>query len=149
MSRDLSNPQRLWQHFKRDISAITKARIKATYYKINTHICLLKKDIKTLKNDKNADTDDKIRLESAFLTTELEYLEKKSVQDRKNTLNAELADHGEIPGGIWTAISKEKKPRDMICRLMIPESNPPQYKRNSRRMARLHQEKSIWLFSAY
>ena len=137
VSRDLSNPQRLWQHFKRDISAIAKARIKATYYKINTHIRLLEKDIKTLENDENADTDDKIRSESAFLTTELEYLEKKSAQDRKNTLNAELADHGEIPGGIWTVISKEKKPRDMIRRLMIPESNPPQYERNSRRMARL------------
>ena len=81
VDRELSNPQRLWQHFKRDISAIAKARIKATHYKINTHIRLLEKDIKTLENDKNVDTDDKIRSEGAFLTTELEYLEKRSAQN--------------------------------------------------------------------
>ena len=137
VDRDLSNPQRLWQHFKRDISTIAKARIKATHYKINTHIRLLEKDIKTLENDENVDTDDKIRSEGAFLTTELEYLEKRSAQNRRQNLSAELANHGEIPGGIWTAISKERKPRDLIRRLMVPESNPPQYERNSQRMAGL------------
>ena len=123
----LSNPQRLWQDFKRDISVIAKAQTKATYHKMNTHIRLLQQDIKALTNNENADTDDKIRSEEAFLTDELEFLEKKAVKNRRNTLSVELANHGEIPGGIWTAMSKEKKPRDMIHRLKIPGSNPPQY----------------------
>ena len=137
VDRELSNPQRLWQHFKRDISAIAKARIKATHYKINTHIHLLEKDIKTLENDENVDTNDKIRSEGAFLTTELEYLEKRSAQNQRQNLSVELANHREIPGGIWTAISKERKPRDLIRRLMVPESNPPQYEQNLQRMAGL------------
>ena len=94
---------------------------------MNTHIRLLQQDIKALTNNENADTDDKIRSEEAFLTDELKFLEKKAVKNRRNTLSVELANHGEIPGGIWTAMSKEKKPRDMIHRLKIPGSNPPQY----------------------
>jgi hypothetical protein len=82
-------------------------------------------DIKTLENDKNADTNDRIRAEGAFLTRELEHLEKKSAQSRRNNLSVELINHGEIPGRIWSAMSKEKKPRDLICRLKVPESNPP------------------------
>ena len=104
---------------------------------MNTHIRLLQQDIKALTNNENADTDDKIRSEEAFLTDELEFLEKKAAKNRRNTLSAELANHGEILGGIWTAMSKEKKPRDMIHRLKIPGSNPPQYERNTRRMAKL------------
>ena len=137
VDRRLSNPQRLWQDFKREISAIAKAQIKATYYKMNTHICLLEKDIKALTNDENADTDDKIQSEEAFLIDELKFLEKKAAKNRRNTLSAELANHGEVLGGVWTAISKEKKPRDMIQRLTIPGSNPPQYECNTQRMAKL------------
>ena len=125
MDRRLSNLQRLWQDFKREISAIAKAQIKAMYYKMNTHIRLLEKDIKALTNDENADTDDKIQSEEAFLIDELKFLEKKAAKNWRNTLSAELTNHGEVPGGVWTAMSKEKKLRDMIRRLTIPGSNPP------------------------
>ena len=135
--RRLSNPQRLWQDFKRDISAIAKAQIKAKYYKMNTHIRLLKQDIKTLTNNPNVDTDEKIQSEEAYLTNELEYLERKMAQSRRTRLSAELANHGEIPGGIWTAMSKDKKPRDLIHRLKIPNTDPPQYERDTQRMAKL------------
>jgi exonuclease III len=57
VDRRLTNPQWLWQDFKRDIKAIAKAQIKAMYYKINTHTWLLEKDIKTLANAPNTDTD--------------------------------------------------------------------------------------------
>ena len=137
VDRNLSNPQRLWQGFKIDISAITKARTKVTQYKINTHTRLLREDIKALANDPDADTDNKIRTEEAYLTGKLEQLERKTAQARRETLSAEIAHHGETPGGVWTAMSKEKKPRDLIRRLKIPNTTPPQYERDSRRMASL------------
>ena len=96
-----------------------------------------KEDIKALANDPDADTDDKIRAEEAYLTGKLEQLERKTAQTRQETLSAELAHHGETPGGVWTAMSKEKKPRDLIRRLKIPNTTPPQYERDSRRMASL------------
>ncbi|KAN0112051.1 hypothetical protein V8E52_007968 [Russula decolorans] len=52
-------------------------------------------------------------------------------------MRAKIAHHGEKPGGIWTAINKEKKPRDLILRLRIPDTEPPQYERSSARMAEL------------
>lgn len=80
VDRNLSNPQHLWQDFKRDISALTKARTKVTHYKINTHTRLLKSDIKALTNNPDADNSNKIRLEEAYLTSKLEQLERKSAQ---------------------------------------------------------------------
>jgi hypothetical protein len=133
--RRLSNPQQLWQDFKRDIRAIAKAQIKVKYYKMNTHICLLEQDIKALANDPNADTDGRIASEEAYLVNELKHLERKAAQSRRTKLSAELANHGEIPGGVWTAMSKDKKPRDMIHRLKIPNTHPAQYKRDTQRMA--------------
>lgn len=137
VDRNLSNPQRLWQDFKRDISALTKARIKVTHYKINTHTRLLKSDIKALTNDPDADNSNKIRLEEVYLTSKLEQLERKSAQIRRENLSTELATHGERPGGVWTAMSKEKKPRDLIRHLKVPDMEPPQYEHDSRRMANL------------
>lgn len=52
-------------------------------------------------------------------------------------MRAKIAHHGEKPGGIWTTINTEKKPRDLIPRLRIPNNEPPQYKRSSGRMAEL------------
>ena len=68
---------------------------------------------------------------------ELEHLERKMAQARRTILSTELTNHGEVPGGIWTAMSKDKKPRDLIHRLKIPNTHPPQYECNTRRMANL------------
>ena len=38
---------------------------------------------------------------------------------------------------MWSALGKEKRPRNLIHRLKIPNTNPPQYERHSKRMAEL------------
>jgi ribonuclease HI len=58
-------------------------------------------------------------------------------KERKDDLRAQIAHHGEKLGGIWSAINKEKKPRDLIRRLRTPNSDPPQYERSTTRMAKL------------
>jgi Reverse transcriptase (RNA-dependent DNA polymerase) len=72
-----------------------------------------------------------------YLTNKLEHLEKKKAQSRRTTLSAELANHGERPGGVWSAMSREKKPRDIIHQLKVPKTNPPQYECNTQKMANL------------
>ena len=52
-------------------------------------------------------------------------------------MNATIANHGEKLGSIWSTLSKEKKPRDYIRRLKIPNTEPAQYERNSHCMAKL------------
>jgi len=55
-------------------------------------------------------------------------------------MRATIANHGEKPEGIWLAINKKKKLRDLIPHLRISNTNPAQYKRSSTRMAELAQE---------
>ena len=80
-----------------------------------------------------------MRVHKAFLADELEHLEKVRAHQHRNIFKARLTDHGEKLGGIWTSLSKESKPQDLIYRLKVPNSNPPQYERNSHRMAELSQ----------
>jgi hypothetical protein len=54
-------------------------------------------------------------------------------------MKAQIANHREKPGGIWSVINKEKKPRDLIPCLKIPNTNPTQYERGSVKMAELTQ----------
>jgi hypothetical protein len=46
-------------------------------------------------------------------------------------MRAQMVHHGEKPGGIWTAMNKEKKPRDLILWLRKPNTKLPQYERSS------------------
>jgi len=73
----------------------------------------------------------------AILAQELELMEKTRARDKKDRLRAEISAHGEKLGGIWSAINKEHSPRDPIYRLKVPNSNPPQYERCSKRMAEI------------
>jgi len=52
-------------------------------------------------------------------------------------MKAKLANHGERLGGMWSALGKEKRPRSLIYRLRIPNTNLPQYERSLKRMAEL------------
>ena len=56
---------------------------------------------------------------------------------KKDELRAELALHNKKLGGVWSAINKEREPRNLIRRLRIPNSNPLQYERSSKGMANL------------
>jgi hypothetical protein len=59
------------------------------------------------------------------------------VKNQRNRLHANLANHGEHLGGIWSSISKEKKPQDLILQLKVPGSSPTQYERCMKQMAKL------------
>ncbi|KAL6299929.1 hypothetical protein BKA93DRAFT_741518, partial [Sparassis latifolia] len=44
---------------------------------------------------------------------------------------------GEIPNKYWSNLNKERKPRDRIFSLRVPNSNPPEYIHRSDKMAEL------------
>jgi len=80
----------------------------------------------------------------AYLASQLKQLKKKEAKDKKGLLNVKLANHGEWLRGMWSALSKEKRPRNPIHRIKILNTNPPQYERHLKRMveiARNHHEK--------
>ena len=135
--REQANPQTLWHSFKDDIKKLAKESIDKAYHRKTSKIKKLREEIRTLANHPNIDRDERIRTNEAFAANELAYLEKITARDRKDLTKASLANHGERLGGPWSAISKEKKPRDLILQLKIPDSNPPRFERCTRRMANL------------
>lgn len=135
--RETSNPQLLWRAFKQDITTIAKALTKESSHKINSRINTLEKDRKELTAHPEFDTNDGLRSSEAIIAHEITHLTQVNSQTEKEILHAKLANHGERLGGIWSAISKESKPRDLIKRLKIPNSNPPQYERCSKKMSHL------------
>ena len=131
------DPQIIWKNFKTDITTIAKKELKNEKQKTHTKLRRLEEDIKSITNNPEIDENEKLRTEIAFLTNELTHIQKKIVREQKENMRAQIAHHGERPGGIWSAINKEKRPRDLIPRLKIPGTDPPQYERGSKRMAEL------------
>ena len=131
------SPQLLWETFKADIQDIAKDMLTESHYKLISHIRNLEKDRAALANAPDTDTNNDTRTSEAIIAKEIEHLEEKRAKGKKDMLSVELARHGEKLGGAWSAINKDRKPRDLIRRLQIPGSNPPQYERNSERMAEL------------
>ena len=136
-TRAETNPQILWEEFKSNIQKIAKKHTNKTRYKTETMINTLEKDIKNITADPNFDTSANLRAEEAYLENKLSQIIKTLARNQKSDLKANLASHGEKLGGIWSAINKEKKPRNLIHRLKHPASDPPQYERTSSRMAEL------------
>ena len=136
-SREETNPQRLWEEFKIDVQKIAKNHTKKSRHKATSMVNNLRQDIKSITANPNFDNDEHLRTEEAYLENRLAHMLKVVAKNQKADTKAALATHGEKLGGIWSAINKEKKPRDLIRRLKIPGSTPPQYERKSPRMADL------------
>jgi exonuclease III len=138
--RRRSNPQRLWEDFKEEIKEAAKDHTDKTHYKLASRIKAIEKDMNELAQHPNADTDIHIRTRENHLAHERVHLERKQAKGWKGTLSANIALHGEKMGGTWSAMSKVRKPRDYIRCLKIPNSDPPKYERNTKRMANLAKE---------
>ena len=136
-NRAVSNPQTLWETFKNDVKMTVKKETDKSKYKAMQKIKNLEKDrsetIETLAFERN----EPARTHEAYLANEIKHLMRKDAQGKREDMKANLIHHGEKLGGIWTAISKGKKPRDLIRRLKIPNQDPPQYERSTVRMANL------------
>ena len=137
IERSTSNPQLLWNKCKKDFSMIAKKHMRDSYHKISTRIKHLEKDRKQLTEHPNFEVDNDLRVREAILANELDHLGKAKACQHHDLFKARMTDHGEKLGGIWTNLSKASKPQDLIYCLKVPNSNPPQYERDSHRMAEL------------
>lgn len=141
--RDEENPQTLWESFKEDVTKLAKDEAKKSFHKLGSRIKAIEKDIHALLADPNVDENEETQTNVAFLANELEHLEKVKARNQRDNLKSNLAEQGERLGGIWSSLSKEKAPRNLILRLKVPNSNPPQYERCTKRIvnvARNHHE---------
>ena len=133
--RSTSNPQLLWHEFKNDICKIAKQSTKDSYHRVTSRINALTTDLNEITTHSDLDTNEDLRSKEAWLASEKTHLENVIMRSQKEILHAKIANHGEKLGSIWSAISKDCKPHDLIRRLKIPNSEPPQYERDTVRMA--------------
>jgi exonuclease III len=137
LDRETNNPQMLWETFKDEIKKIAKSQNKKAYHKMTSKIRNLEKDRAALTACPDFDERDDLRTNEAFLASELTHLEKAKAKLNRDTFRAKLTHHGEKPGGIWSKLGKERRPRDLIFRLKTPNVHPPQFERQTKRMAKM------------
>ena len=135
--RATENPQTLWKSYKVDITKLAKDTTRTSYHKLNSQINAIEKDLQALYASPDYDSNESARTNAAFMASELEHMAKVKAKNQRNKLHAKLAHHGERLGGIWSAISKEKKPCDLILRLKVLDSSPTQYERCTKCMVKL------------
>ena len=110
---------------------------KECIYKINSCIKAIEKDLKETNNALDISMNRERQTHEAYLTNQLKQLKKKEAKNQTDLLKVKLANHGKRLGGIWSALGKEKRLRNPIHRLKIPNTNPPQYEHNTKRMAEI------------
>ena len=131
------NHQTLWKSFKTENMRWIKQVTKNTHHKRATKIRKLQEDRKKLLTNPNFEMDQNMQWNEALLANEIEYLEKKNSKENWETTKAKLILHGEKLGGIWTAMSKSRKPRDHLQKLKIPNTTPQEYESRSKGMVDL------------
>jgi hypothetical protein len=116
---------------------MAKDAAKECYYKIVSCIKVIKKDLREMNNNQEISMNRNTQVHEAYLASHLKHLKKKEARNQKDLLSAKLANHGKHLGGIWSVLGKEKRPRNPIHRLKIPNTNPLQYECSSKRMVEL------------
>jgi 1,4-alpha-glucan branching enzyme len=109
-----TNPQMHWEAYKNSIHRMAKEIVKECYYKIMSHIIVIERDLRETNNSHDINTNRNVQTYAVYLASQLKHLKKKEARNQKDLLSAKLADHGECLGGIWSALGKEKKPRNPI-----------------------------------
>jgi hypothetical protein len=127
----------MWESFKTDIKRIAKDHAKMSTHKINAKMRMLQENRRNITATDNFEHNEMLQTEEALLANKIMHLERSKAKTHKEIFRVKRNNHGEKLGGIWSLMSKKKKPRDPIYRLKIPNSNPPQYGRSMKQMAKL------------
>ena len=134
-TREDTNPQILWENFKTSLQRTAKNSADKSRHKLASKLKRLENDRKELMEDPNFNTDKNLRARESFIEHEIKHLQNTEAKICRENLRAAITHHGEKIRGIWSAMNKEKKPRNLIRCLQSPGTN--QYERSSVRMAEL------------
>jgi hypothetical protein len=114
-----------------------RSTLRITYYKRQAKLNKLNKGRKEILNNPNFNNNEELRWEEGLITNRIEYIENLCSKNQRNTTNAKITCHGKKLGGIWSNLGNSKKPKSLITRLEVLDSDPKHHEINSRRMAEL------------
>ena len=132
-----TNPQALWEIFKFNLKKIARQKVDKSWYKAIFRIKGIEKNWKEICDDPNFEYDEEARAKETYLASEIKHLTTLNEKEKREELYALISSHDKKLGGIWLAINKEKKPRYLIQKLRLLDSNPPQYECSTVKMAKL------------
>ena len=112
--REALNPQSLWADFKNDIVKMTRKHCSESRAKLTKKITAIERELKDISRNPNIDTNNNIRANEAYLTKELAILKHIHERDKKDDLRAVISNHGEVLGGVWSGMNKDRKLRDIL-----------------------------------
>ncbi|KAH9911754.1 Endonuclease/exonuclease/phosphatase, partial [Fomitopsis serialis] len=130
-----ANAQSLLKRFKEDVVSAARARLKKKVPKMTAAIRSTEEKIRDLLQSADPDADAGLQTELSSLQDKLSNLQRKRYACTKEASSARYALNAERPSKYWSNINKERKPRDVMYSLKVPESNPPRYEKRSDRMA--------------
>ena len=134
------NIQLLHADFKKDIQRIARNRMKEKIPKLKANIKRLQENLDQIKAEKDYETNPKKQHEAEIIQQRLFELEKKRYKDTKQATATHYELNAERVTKYWSAINKERKPRDVIYTLRTPHTEPAQYVTKSKDMANLAKE---------
>jgi hypothetical protein len=112
--QEKSNPQTLWANFKSDITKIAKEHAKTSIHKINAKVKSLEQNRKSIAVTEDFTNNEERQIEEALIANEITHLERAQAKTKKEIFKARRNNHGKKLGGIWSVMSKNRKPRDPI-----------------------------------
>jgi hypothetical protein len=123
--RSMGNIQRLWEDFKQNICREAKASAKVQLAKIQNRITAIKDKITQENNSARIDVQDESRTHVISLERELEHLEKKRYKNAYARAQAQWHEKGERINKYWCKLNSPKTPRDLIYKLIDPDTDTP------------------------
>ena len=119
------NPQTLWQDFKNDIKNEAIKAAKKQIPKMTERIKALERDLDRTYQREDLDTSHPSRHNAAHIEREIEHLERKKYRKTYTKSQAMWHLKGEKINKYWMKVNNPRKPRDMIRRLIDPQTQKP------------------------
>ncbi|TFY53535.1 hypothetical protein EVJ58_g9397 [Rhodofomes roseus] len=131
------NPQSLFKEFKDELLATARQRMKEKVPKLKAAITSTTKQIKSISENKRFSTDPELQREFGILRERLRDLERRRHGQIQASTTARYVLNAECPSKYWSAVNRDKTPRDLFYCLRDPASDPPKYISRSSEMAEL------------
>lgn len=132
----LANVQMLYKTFKDDLRKTARNTAKRLIPKIKQQIERLGRDRLEVLNRPNTSEDD-AKHSAGIIEERIRELESKRHEKARMTVKVTDTLEGEIIGPYLTALNAHRRPKEVLRRLRIPQSNPPSYTTNTRQMTRI------------
>ncbi|KAJ3805367.1 hypothetical protein F5876DRAFT_51946, partial [Lentinula aff. lateritia] len=115
------NHQTLWADFKRNFIHLGRERAKIVVPRMTKEIACMEARIDSVSNDPLLSEEER-SLSTAALKEALESLEKRKLKSVREQARANYTVHGETISRYWSNLNRDRRKRDLILRLQIPNN---------------------------